>query len=121
MRNRLMWSDEAILLGSASFMAVAACASGAAVYFYFKKGPRYRRRIAQPQPPGNGFDASSVFPRLARVRQDYLAALQHYPHPGFHARGLIHTVRRSIRLFGYFQSRSNEELPADRRILIPPP
>jgi len=108
-----MWSEEAILLGTVSFLVVAAIASGAAVYLYSKYPPRYRKRISQPQQPSRGFDASSISPRLERVRQDYVAALHHHPHPGFHARGLVGAVRRSIRGFGYFQARANKELAAD--------
>src|SRR5260370_41214585 len=114
MSNRLMWSDEAILLGTVSFMAVAASASGAGVYLYFKNRPGSRTCIEQLRPPGRGFDASSVFPRLERVRRDYVVALRHHPHPGFHARGLVRAVRRSICRFGYFRARAGEELPVDK-------
>jgi hypothetical protein len=109
-----MWSEEAILLGTVSFMAVAATASGVAVYLYFRCRPRYPKRIRRTQQPGRGFDAGSVSPKLEQVRQDYVTALHHHPHPGFHARGLVGAVRRSIIRSGYFQERAKQELPADK-------
>ena len=108
-----MWSEEAILLGTVSFMVVAATASGVAVYLCFRFRRRGLKRLRRQQQLGSGFDASSISPRLERVRQDYVTALHHHPHPGFHARGLVGAVRRSIRGFGYFQARTNEEVTAD--------
>src|SRR5260370_39838173 len=103
-----------MLLGTVSFMAVAAAASGVAVYLYFRYRRRYPKRIRWTQQPGRGFDAGSVSPRLEQVRQDYVTALHRHPHPRFHARGLGSTVRRSIVHLGYFQERAKQELPADK-------
>ena len=108
-----MWSEEAILLGTVSFMVVAATASGVAVYLCFRFRPRYPQPIRRRQQPGRGFDASSVSPRLEQVRQDYVTALHRHPHPGFHARGLVGAVRRSIVHLGYFQARVDGELTRD--------
>jgi hypothetical protein len=103
-----MWSEEAILIGTAAFIVIAGLSAGGAVYLFLRNGLRFHKRTAPPCPPSPGFDTSSVSPRLERVRLDYVAALHSHPHPAFHARGLLVAARRSISCFHYFQAKTNE-------------
>jgi hypothetical protein len=70
-----------------------------------------KRKAWRSLPPGAGFDVSAVMPRIQRLRQDHLAALNIRPHQAFYRRGLIAVVRQVVTGLSFFQrARSEHEI-----------
>ena|SRR6202034_1012019 len=61
------------------------------------------RRSRERQLPGTAFDVSAIAPRINRLRQDHLAAVQSRPHLAFYRRGLIAVAGRMIARLSFFQ------------------
>ena len=84
---------------------------------------RRQARAAQgAQHSATGFDAASVAKQVARVRQDYVAALHSRPHPACHRAGLIAQARQVLAHLPYFRHKLTEPTPAedhDERTHIP--
>jgi hypothetical protein len=82
-------------------------------YLSVSVGVRWRaeeakRRSRECQSPGTAFDVSVIAPKIRRLRQDPLAALQGRPHHTFYRTGLIAVARRVITHRSFFRRESSE-------------
>ncbi|HWW02649.1 MAG TPA: hypothetical protein VNZ64_23320 [Candidatus Acidoferrum sp.] len=68
-----------------------------------------KRRAEESQPPGTGFDASTIAPQIQRVRQDYLAGAQTRPHQTFYRAGLLALARRMVAGLPYFRHAHHDQ------------
>lgn len=67
-----------------------------------------KRRLAEDLPPGTAFDTATIVPRLRRVRQDHLAAVEARPAHSAYQAGLLAIARRVVASLPYFH-RANHE------------
>lgn len=67
-----------------------------------------KRRSAENRSPGTAFDASTIAPRLQRVRLDHLAAAEARPQHDSYRHGLLAIARRVVANLPYFH-RANHE------------
>jgi len=65
---------------------------------------KHSTREKKSQPPGHGFDATTLQPRLRKVRQDYgeISLQRHRRTPGHDL--IVLAVRRSLAKLSYFRS-----------------
>jgi hypothetical protein len=71
-----------------------------------------RERLAwKSLPAGSGLDVAAILPRIARLRQEPLAALQIRPHQAFYRRALVAVVRQTVKDLSFFRrARPEHEL-----------
>jgi hypothetical protein len=67
-----------------------------------RKEEEERRRQREREWQGTVFDASAVSPRIQRLRQDYLTAVQAQPHEAFYRKWLLTVARGMVRHLPYF-------------------
>jgi hypothetical protein len=85
-----------------------ALAAVLAAYLYYRHLKRTRRLPPEPKDwTGKGFDASGISPKIARVRENYLAE-KHAPNSHFH-RSLLAFARAAVGRFGFFQDRGHAD------------
>ncbi len=72
------------------------------------------RRAAEAKLPGTAFDASSIAPRIQRVRQTHLAIVQSRPRSTAYRTSLIAMARRMVASLPYFRHANDESASQSR-------
>jgi hypothetical protein len=74
---------------------------------------RHARAVQNAQDSTTGLDVTSAVKQIARVRQDYVAALHSHPHPTSHPARLVAQARKVLAHLPCFRSKLTQSLPAD--------